>query len=164
MRDRPSPDAIDPDVDLQVAEQRRETRPRRWDITVVIAAGGALGALARHGLSQVLPDTPDGFPWSTFAANVAGCFLIGMLMVVLVEVISHPHRLARPFLGVGVLGGFTTFSTYTVETQQLVGAGALRVAFSYQLATLAAALLAVQIGIIATRAMHRARRRKGATR
>jgi CrcB protein len=135
-----------------------------WDVTVAIAAGGALGALGRYGLSEKLPHPPDGFPSSTFVVNVSGCFLIGVLMVVLTEGAGRPHRLFRPFLGVGVLGGFTTFSTYTVETQQLVTAGAPRLAFGYLLGTLAAALVAAQIGIMVTRVLTRARRRKGAAR
>lgn len=162
-RQRPwAQDAVDPDVALRIAEHRQEIRPRVWDIAVVIAAGGALGALGRYGLSETLATPPDGFPWATFAVNVSGCLLIGVLMVVLTEVAGRPHRLFRPFLGVGVLGGFTTFSTYTVEVQQLFLAGAPWLAFGYLFGTLAAALVAVQIGVVTTRVLTRARRRKGA--
>lgn len=161
MRDRTVPNAVDSDVDLHIAWQRRETRPRVWDITLAIAAGGALGALGRYGLSVALPHRPGSFPWSTFTTNVSGCLLIGVLMVFLTEVAGRPHRLARPFLGVGILGGFTTFSTYTVEVQQLVAGGAPRLAFAYLFATVAGALVAVQVGILATRVATRTRRRKG---
>lgn len=132
------------------------------DLMLAIAAGGALGAVGRYGLLVALPPRSGSFPWATFTTNVSGCALIGVLMVVLTEVAARPHRLARPFLGVGVLGGFTTFSTYAVEIQQLVVAGAPRLALGYLFATLAAALVAVQIGIVATRVATRARWRKGA--
>lgn len=116
----------------------------------VIAAGGALGALARHGVQTALPAAPGGFPWATFLVNVSGCLLIGVLMVVITEV-RTAHRLVRPFLGVGVLGGYTTFSTYVVDTQRTVAAGAPATALVYLGATLAAALLAVAAGVRLTR-------------
>lgn len=130
-----------------------ETRPGGWDIGLAIAAGGAVGAVARYGLSIALPTPVEGFPWATFATNVSGCLLIGVLMVILIDVLWHPHRLARPFLGVGVLGGFTTFSTYTVETQQLIVGGAPGLGFAYLFGTLAAALAAVQVAMMITRAI-----------
>ncbi len=61
------------------------------------------------------------------------------------------HRLVRPFLGVGVLGGFTTFSTYAVEVQQAVAAGAVRTGLLYLAGTLVAALVAVRLGVTLTR-------------
>ncbi|WP_342669962.1 fluoride efflux transporter CrcB [Amycolatopsis jejuensis] len=115
-----------------------------------IALGGGLGALARYGLAQALPTAPGGFPWATFWTNVAGCFLIGVLMVLVTE--AWPaHRLVRPFLGVGVLGGFTTFSTYAVETRDLLSPGTVPLAFAYLGGTLAAALVAVLLGHAITR-------------
>jgi CrcB protein len=144
----------DPDVDLHVATQRRESsRP----VLGAVALGGALGALARYGLATAWPHPPAGFPWATFVTNVSGCFLIGILMVLITEVWSA-HRLIRPFLGVGVLGGYTTFSTYTGEVQQLVAAGAARTGLLYLAGTVLAALAAVYAGVSATRlATHRRR-------
>ena len=135
-----------------------------WDVVAVVAAGGALGALGRYGLSVAVPPPPGGFPWATFVTNVSGCLLVGVLMVSLTETGGRPHRLVRPFLGVGVLGGYTTFSTYVMETQQLVTAGAPRLAVVYLFGTLAAALTAVQVGIVVTRVAVRARKRRGARR
>lgn len=117
----------------------------------VVAVGGGLGTLARYGLGRLWPTPPGGFPWATFTINVLGCFLIGVLMVLITEVWSA-HRLIRPFLGVGVLGGFTTFSTYTVDTRGLLQPGTVGVAFAYLAGTLLAALLAVITGVWATRA------------
>jgi len=135
--------------------RRFSTRPHVWDVTAAIAVGGALGALARYGVSTASPEAPGTFPWSTFAINAGGCLLIGALMVVLTEMGGRPHRLARPFLGVGVLGGFTTFSTYTVEVQRLITAGHPQLALAYLFGTLATALVAVQIGIVAARIVSR---------
>jgi fluoride exporter len=156
-----------------VSALRAPTRRRAWDVALTIAVGGALGAMARYGVATAWPHAPGTFPWATFSVNVLGCLLIGALMVVLTEIVGRPHRLTRPFLGVGILGGFTTFSTYAVETDQLLTGGDPQLALLYLFGTVAAALLAVQVGIVATRlatrtltvvltrARTRARRRKG---
>ncbi|NRQ35288.1 CrcB family protein [Nonomuraea sp. NN258] len=147
MAERP----IDPDVDLHVPEQRAELRPEsRWPVLAMIAAGGALGASARFWAQSAWPARPAGFPWATFWVNVSGCLLIGVLMVLITEV-GRAHRLVRPFLGVGVLGGFTTFSTYVVESRAVVAAGAPVTALAYLAATMAAALAAVTLGMLVTR-------------
>jgi len=132
-------------------------RPRRRvrvhaSTLVAVAVGGGLGALGRHGLSVLLATPPGGFPWATFVINVVGCLLIGVLMVLVTEV-HAAHRLVRPFLGVGVLGGFTTFSTYALEIHSLLRPGTAAVAFAYLAATLVAAMLAVLAGTWATRAV-----------
>jgi CrcB protein len=117
----------------------------------VVALGGGLGALSRYALAEALPTPASGFPWATFATNVLGCLLIGVLMVLVTE--ARPaHRLVRPFLGVGVLGGFTTFSTYAVETSGLLRHGEAGLAVVYLAGTLLAAMLAVVAGVIVTRA------------
>jgi fluoride exporter len=140
---------IDSDVDLQVPSQRSELATVPWLVLGVIAAGGALGALGRYGLGVAFPAAPTGFPWATFAINVSGCFLIGVLMALIAGVWSD-QRLIRPFLGVGVLGGFTTFSTYVVDIQRLVNAGAPDVALTYLCTTIVAALIAVFAGLSLT--------------
>ena len=114
-------------------------------VLAVIAAGGALGALARWGLSVAWPAPRHGFPWATLVTNASGCLLIGVLMVLVTEVWTG-RPLLRPFLGVGLLGGFTTFSTYTVDVVRLAGAGASRTALAYLAATVVAALVAVYAG------------------
>ncbi|TDE20929.1 CrcB family protein [Actinomadura sp. 6K520] len=141
---------VDPDVDLAVPEQRSELRRAPWTTLGAISAGGVLGALARYGISVALPHRPDTFGWATWSVNVAGCLLIGVLMVAITEV-WRAHRLVRPFLGVGVLGGFTTFSTYIVEAQQAIEAGAAGTGLLYLAATLAGALVAVYAGAKLTR-------------
>ncbi|MFC4010520.1 fluoride efflux transporter CrcB [Nonomuraea purpurea] len=143
MTDRP----IDPDVDLHVPAQRAEPR---GPVLAAIAVGGALGALARYGVQVALPGGPAAFPWATFWVNVSGCLLIGVLMVLITEV-RRAHPLTRPFLGVGVLGGYTTFSTYAVDVQRTVAAGAAATGLVYLVATMAAALVAVVVGMRLTR-------------
>lgn len=107
-----------------------------------VAAGGVLGALARYGLTETVRPGPNGFPWATFAVNVLGCFAIGVLLAVLSP---RSHPLLRPFLGTGILGGFTTFSTYAVDTEHLLGHRPA-VAILYFFGTLVAALAAVRLG------------------
>lgn len=142
-------DVIDPDVDLHDPRQRQETRPRQWDLVAATAAGGVLGAEARYGLAEAVPHNTGGFPVSTVIINVTGCLLIGVLMVILLELIT-PHRLLRPFLGVGVLGGYTTYSTFAVDVQQLVLAHRPGMALAYVVITVIACLAAVWLATAAT--------------
>lgn len=135
----------DPDVDLRVPADRGELTAHPAMVLATIAAGGVLGALARAGLQQAVPHGPTDFPWATFGINLTGCLLIGVLMAVLGH-LGGGHPLVRPFLGVGVLGGFTTFSTYVVDVQQAVVAGAPGTALAYLAATVFGALVAVGLG------------------
>ncbi|NJC81946.1 CrcB family protein [Planosporangium mesophilum] len=134
-----------------------------WAVLGVISVGGAAGALARYGLGQLVPASGTGFPWVTFAVNVSGCLLIGVLTA-LVSDVWPGRRLLRPFLGTGLLGGYTTFSTYVVEIQRLIGAGSVGVALTYLAGTLLAAIAAVHAGITGTRALVRRARRAGRSR
>jgi CrcB protein len=143
---------IDPDVDVRIDSQRRELTRSHGAVLVAIALGGGIGAVARFGLAQALPTRSGQFPWGTFVTNVAGCFLIGVLMVLITEVLSA-HPLVRPFLGVGILGGFTTFSTYAVEIRGLLQPGSAGLAFGYLAGTLICAMLAVIAGVWLTRTM-----------
>ena len=146
----------DPDVDLRVPAQRRELARGRLPVLGVIALGGGLGALARFGLATWLPVHEGRFPWATFITNVSGCLLIGVLMVLITEVWAA-HRLVRPFVGVGFLGGYTTFSTYAVEIHGLLRPGHVLVAFGYLAGTLLAAMFAVLTGVWLTRLAVRGR-------
>ncbi len=150
MPDRPIP--VDPDIDLHVPAERTELRPHAWPVLSAIAAGGALGASARYGISVALPHPPGAFAWPIFLANVSGCLLIGVLMTSLAEAPGAP-RLLRPFLGVGVLGGYTTFSTYVLDTHRTLASGAAGTALLYLFGTLAGALLAVWAGSALTAAV-----------
>lgn len=157
---------VDPDVDLPVLAQRRGSRSQRA-VLAVIAVGGMMGASARHGVELAWPTSSGGVPWATFTVNASGCLLIGVLMVFVVEV-GGAHPLVRPFLGVGLLGGFTTFSTYTVEATGLLTGNHPALALGYLFGTVLAALVAVTLGVFLARAgvqvRERARRRRAPKR
>ena len=155
-----SPDPVDPDVDLHVPLDRTELVRHHASVLAAIAAGGALGALARHLVGEAWPAGPGAFPWVTFLINVSGSLLIGILMAVLGLLPVH-HRLLRPFLGVGILGGFTTFSTYAVQSHELVRGGHPVLAIAYLSATAVSAILAVVGGVMLVRVVARARLRSG---
>ncbi|WP_410537828.1 FluC/FEX family fluoride channel [Streptomyces sp. KL2] len=156
----PDDGATDPDVDLRVPAHRAETAgAHAVAVLAAVAAGGALGACARYGLTPLRPAEPGGFPWTVLAVNAAGCALIGVLMALLEEPGGRAsggtrprHPLARPFLGTGVLGGFTTVSAYALDAVRLLEEGAAGTALLYLGATLAAALGAVWAATAATRA------------
>ncbi|HWM04389.1 MAG TPA: CrcB family protein [Actinophytocola sp.] len=117
-------------------------------VLAAVSAGGVVGALARYGLLLVWPTRAGGFPWGTFAVNVAGCLAMGILMVLVTE---RAHRLVRPFLGAGVLGGFTTFSAYAEEVRALLRPEWLLVGLAYLVGTLLAAVAATALGTWLTR-------------
>src|SRR4051795_5688952 len=87
------------------------------------ALGGVVGALARWGVARALPSPAGGWPWATLLVNLTGCALIGFLLAVLLARFPTSPWL-RPFLVTGVLGGYTTFSTFAVETVRLTDGGA----------------------------------------
>ena len=110
---------------------------------VAISCGGVLGAWGRHAISTVV--SSGAFPWATFLVNVSGCLAIGALMTMAGQLESRGGgwRLLRPFAGVGLLGGYTTFSAYAVEFHQLIEAGAVPAGLGYLAGTLITALAAV---------------------
>jgi CrcB protein len=114
-----------------------------------VALGGMLGAGARHAVALGIPGT-GGLPWATFAVNVSGCLLMGVVMALVVEV-PGIHPLVRPFVGVGLLGGFTTFSAYSAEVLALHQAGEHLLGGAYLLGTAAGAIGAVCLGAAMTR-------------
>ncbi|BCK68647.1 putative fluoride ion transporter CrcB 1 [Streptomyces libani subsp. rufus] len=143
-----------------MSERRRRAAPWRgqWPVIGVVAVGGGIGAAARYGAGLVRPTGEGSFPWTILAVNVVGCALMGVLMVMVTEV-WPAHRLLRPFLGTGVLGGFTTFSTYAVDIQRLIDARHPAQAMAYLAGTLLAALAAVWGAVTGTRALLQLRRR-----
>ncbi|MFC7815214.1 fluoride efflux transporter CrcB [Streptomyces sp. NPDC057367] len=141
---------IDCDVDLSVPAQRRELAEGQAPVLLAVAAGGALGAAARYGASLLWRTEPGAFPWTTLLVNAAGCAVIGVFMVLVTDVWSA-HRLLRPFFGTGVLGGFTTFSTYAVDIQRLLRGGDPGTALAYLATTVSAALAGVWCAASLTR-------------
>jgi fluoride exporter len=143
---------LDPDIDPPSA-RRDLASYGRW-VLVVIAVGGVIGAELRYGAGLLFPARPPSVPWATLLVNVIGGFGIGVLMAVLGR-LQRPPPLARPFLGVGILGGFTTFSTYSADTFRLIEAGRPELALGYAALTLVAALTATVAGLAAGSVRHR---------
>lgn len=124
-------------------------RHRLWTVAA-IAIGGCVGAVARYAVGQGLPTPAKGFPWATFVVNVSGSAALCCLLVVVVERLPRGH-LARPLLGTGLIGAYTTFSTFSVEAVLLVRHGASPEAVLYVLTSLVAGLGAGFLGIVAAR-------------
>lgn len=118
-----------------------------------------LGAEARYVLDMAVPAHAGGFPLATLLINVTGCLLIGVLMVT-IEQQGNAHPMIRAFLGVGVLGGYTTFSTYALDIQKLLIAGHGLLALGYLASTVVVGLAAVFVGVLLTRLTFAARRRR----
>jgi len=118
---------------------------RQRTAVAAVAAGGALGATARFGVGQLISWQPPGFPWATALVNVSGCLLIGGVLGWLLASAGQPAWL-RPFIATGVLGGYTTFSAFAVESVVLVDSGAASTAAVYVASTVLLGLLAVRVG------------------
>ena len=112
----------------------------------VIAVGGAVGSLSRYAVGLGLPHDPDGFPWATFVVNVTGSLAMGLLVAWVLSMLT-PHPWLRPFLGVGVLGGWTTFSSFALDVHTLSAAGHPGLALTYVLSSFAVGLVAVGAGL-----------------
>jgi len=118
-----------------------------------VFTGGALGALARALLEDALPHAPGAWPWATFTLNVTGALLLGWAVTRLQERLPlSAYR--RPFLGTGICGGLTTFSTFQLELLQMLDAGHAALALGYAAASVAAGAVAVAL---ATNLVRRAR-------
>lgn len=141
---------MDSDVDLTDPAQAAETTPREWDVLVAVGLGGVVGTQARYWVGRGLPHSSTSFPWSTTLINASGCLAIGVLMAVLLSRVSPP-RLARPFLGVGVLGGYTTFSTFAGDVVGLTVRHRPGLATAYLAVTVVSCAAAVWIGTASTR-------------
>lgn len=113
----------------------------RMTVLLAVAAGGAVGGLLRHALHTWAP-VGDGFPWTTFTVNVVGALLLALLPT---WAFVRRHALLPPALGTGLLGGFTTLSTFSEETRVLLDADRTATATAYVVGTVAAGLLAVAV-------------------
>jgi CrcB protein len=121
---------------------------------LVAAAGGVLGALTRWGVAEALPHPTGSWPWATLLVNVTGCLALGLLITALFA--RYPDRpWLRPFLGTGVLGGYTTFSTFAVDAVVLADAGAVGTAVGYVVASVVGGVLAAGTGVVLGRSVLR---------
>jgi len=127
--------------------ERQAAQALRLDprVAVAVALGGALGALARQGLTVEWPADGRSWPWATFAANLIGTAILGLLLA---SVTHLPPRAAllRPFLAAGFCGALTTFSTLQVELIRLGQHGHAGLAVAYLAASLGGGLLLAATG------------------
>ena len=112
---------------------------------LLVGAGGALGAMARFGVGRLLP--VGGWPWATFAVNIVGGLLMGLLVGWLALREGGTQETWRLFLGVGLLGGFTTFSAYSLEIILMVERGDAGLALAYALSSMLLAAVALFFGL-----------------
>ncbi|WP_329172516.1 fluoride efflux transporter FluC [Streptomyces sp. NBC_01477] len=127
-------------------------------VVAAVALGGAAGASARYGAELLWPNDPPAFPWTILLVNTTGCLLMGILMATVKFRFPGAPRLISPLLGTGLLGGFTSFSHYADNVRQLFDRGQPGYAVGDLLLTVAAALSAVTLGALGTRAVLMPRR------
>ena len=114
---------------------------------LAVAVGGALGAMARYGVSTIIfSPSSQKFPWATMSVNVLGSFIMGLLFVIVVERGALPAEM-RSLLMVGFLGAFTTFSTFSLDALGLWQNGDLFMALVYALGTVVLCLAAVAAAV-----------------
>ncbi len=113
---------------------------------LIVAAGGGLGAAMRYLAGQIIPIHSTGFPASTFLVNITGAFIIGFI-----SGLSLKHNISNElklFLTTGLCGGFTTFSTFSLETASLFSNGKILLASGYAITSVLLCVLGVLLGII----------------
>jgi CrcB protein len=116
-------------------------------VLATVALGGVIGSLGRYAVGAALPHSGTDFPWASLAVNVTGAFGMGLLVAYLVDR-PGAHRLARPFVGVGVLGGWTTYSALAVDAVVLGAHDRAQVALVYLTVTFLVGTLAVAAGSV----------------
>ncbi|MEV4376577.1 fluoride efflux transporter CrcB [Streptosporangium sp. NPDC049644] len=110
-----------------------------------IAFGGAIGALLRYLITEVMPGATRGFPWGTFLVNMLGCLLMGLLTTYLLG--GRQHASTRLFLVTGYLGGFTTFSHLIDGIHRLVDNGRWEMGLSYGVLSVVVGWIAIAVGL-----------------
>jgi len=122
------------------------------DVLAAIAAGGAIGTLARWALTTAMTGIDAPFPWATYTENIIGSFALGMTVSIIL--IRRPQaRLLPAFLGIGVLGSFTTFSAFSHEALLLLTDQLAPLAILYATSSVLCGLLAASFGTLLGRAM-----------
>lgn len=164
---------IDPDLGIEPAEGAQDGagsgdggtgtgrgvgRGRHLRILAAIAIGGFAGGLVRYVIGRAVPTPHGGFPAATFGINVAGSFILALLVVFVLEILP-PTVYLRPLIGVGFCGALTTFSTWMLDTDRLVALGRDGAAAADLFGSLAAGLAATSLGLTIGRAIvaHRGR-------
>lgn len=155
---------IDPDLSPEDPGEPSSThhpiphvhRARQHLVLAAIATGGFIGAWGRYELELAWKTSAGHVPWTTFTINTSGAFLLGLILTVLLNR-TRPAPYLRPFFCVGVLGAWTTMSTFAMESDLLVKDGDLAAAAGYLAATVGVGLAVTWVGIGAGRALVRGR-------
>ena len=122
-------------------------------VIVGVALGGALGASGRYALDRLIEQhTVSVFPWATFTINISGCLLIGVITEALVDR-HHLPAWIRVGLVMGVIGGYTTFSTFAQESLTLIDAHDAAVALAYTIGSVLIGIAAVYAGTVLGRTL-----------
>jgi CrcB protein len=152
-----SGEPVDPDIAASSAPSGAPVAPPADLRTLAaIAGGGVVGAVGRYEAGLWWPTGAGSFPWTTFAINLLGSALLSVLIVVVTDLWTG-RALLRPLLGTGVIGGFTTFSTFSVDTERLLARAEPGLAVAYVLTTLAVCGAGSWAAALLTRAAIRAR-------
>jgi fluoride exporter len=125
----------------------------------LVALGGMVGTAARASLEAALPAPAGGWPWTTFTINIVGSLVLGVLLESLLRTGDDTgwRRAVRLGCGTGILGGFTTYSTFILEVEQLLRGGSQAVAVGYALVSVVVGLAAAGVGIALAATWARAR-------
>ena len=151
-----TPDAID-EAELPAAPHdqpaRGPGRGRRLTAPLAVGLGGALGAILRYRVNLwAVGLWGDRFPWGTLLINVTGCLVIGCYLTLVTERFAG-RPTTRLFVATGILGGYTTFSTFAYEAVSLIGDGRIGTAAAYVIASLALSVAGALAGVLAARAV-----------
>ena len=115
-------------------------------LLALVTVGGAVGTWARAGLSWLMPREAGGWPWSTLLVNLVGGFVLAVLLEALGR-LRRAHLGLRLLLGTGLLGGFTTYSAFALETADLLRSGHEFLALLYVLASIGGGLMVAMLGV-----------------
>jgi CrcB protein len=124
---------------------------RRLDVLLAVLVGGCAGGAARFAIVRAWPTGSSGFPWSTLVVNLSGAAALGVLVVVAGSV--WRSRYARPLVGTGFCGAFTTFSAVVVDADRLLARGEAGVAVGYLAASFFGGLALAVAGVVLARAL-----------
>jgi fluoride exporter len=153
---------IDPDVDVaEDARHHRGTQPELaprppWphfqaSVIATVFAGGCLGGLVRYAVTKHWPTPNDHFPWPTFTVNIAGAFVLAVIVVIVSDFLRD-STYTRPLIGTGFCGALTTFSSVVVEADQRIAHGHAGLATTYLATSIVVGLLAAWLGVVLARA------------
>src|SRR3954451_3052804 len=140
---------LDPDVDATAFDRSHHAR-----VVVLVFVGGRVGGVIRYAVARHWSPPPGGFPWATFAVNVLGAFLLGVVVELATEVLTGSRHL-RPLIGTGFCGALTTFSAIVVDVDRMAAHGHAAVGAGYLAMAVVAGLAAGALGLFVTRALTR---------